>query len=231
MTSMQERGRYRSFEVSNSTVAGVFGWMFYGLFLTALASFGFFLLAANNIVPVDTYFTIVSIASIVYFVFSFIATFIMAYTQKKVVGVIVYSIYSLILGVALSSIFVAANLSEIFYAFGITSIIFGIMAIYGYFTKRNLTSFMTLLTMFLIGAMIMSVVNFFIGAEGIFWLVSYIVLAVVIGYVAYDVQRIKKAARAGALVNGYPIFLAFNLYTDFISIFLRILVLIMRNRD
>lgn len=231
MTSMSDRGKYRSFEVSNSTVAGVFGWMFYGLLLTFLSAFGFFLIAANGIIPVDTYFTAVSVSTIVYFIFSFAATFIMALTKKKVVGIAVFSIYALLLGVTLSSIFVIAEISEIFYALGITSLIFGIMAIYGYFTKRDLTSFATILGMFLIGALIMSIVNIFVASDGIYWIVSYVILAVVIGYVAFDVQRIKRAAQMGALVNGLPIFLAFNLYTDFISIFLRILVLIMNRRD
>ncbi len=231
MISKRDRGRYRSFEISNTTVAGVFGWMFYGLFLTFLAALGFYLLTVNGIVPAEVYVTTITVSTIIYLIFSFVATFIMAVSRKKIVSITIFSIYSLLLGLMLSSIFITATIGEVFYAFGITSLIFGIMALYGYFTKRDLSSFGSIITMFLIGALLMSIINFFVALEPVYWIISYVILGVIIGYVAFDVQRIKYAAREGALVNSYPIFLAFNLYTDFISIFLRILVIIMNNRD
>lgn len=231
MISKRDRGRYRSFEISNTTVAGVFGWMFYGLFLTFVAALGFYLLTVNGIVPVDVYVTAITVSTIIYLIFSFLATFIMAVSRKKIVSIIIFSIYSLLLGLMLSSIFITATIGEVFYAFGVTSLIFGVMALYGYFTKRDLSSFGSIITMFLIGALLMSIINLFVASEPVYWIISYVILGVIIGYVAFDVQRIKYAAREGSLVNSYPIFLAFNLYTDFISIFLRILVIIMNNRD
>ena len=238
MTSLKNSGKYQSFSISNSTVVGVFGWMFYGLLLTAISSFGLFLLAANEIIPLDTFMTIMVIALIAYIVLTFVSVFVMSRTESKVTALIMFSLYAITLGCALSSIFVVASITEVIYALATTSVVFGIMALYGYFTKRDLTRFGSLLTMFLIGAVVMSLINgllsFLLGPTvytTMYWIISYVILGVMIGYVAYDVQQLKRAAQAGALHSALPIFLAFNLYVDFISIFLRILEIIMRNRD
>ncbi len=238
MIGLKNEGKYASFSVSSSSIAKVFAWMFYGLLLTFGTALGLYLFAINGVVAAETYLIVLAVSAVSYLIFSFAAIFIMARTQNKTVSIIIYSIYALLLGIVLSSIFLTTDISNVVYALGTTSLVFGVMALYGYFTKRDLTGFASILTMLLMGIIVMSLVNlllsFFLGS-GVFtmmdWIFSYVVLGIIIGYVAFDVQRIKYAAEAGALSNSLPIYLAFNLYTDFIYIFIRILAIIQASRD
>ncbi len=230
-------GKYQSFSISNS-IAGVFGWMFYGLIMTFLMAFGLYLAAANNILSPETYVSVLLISSISYIVYSLIATFAMAFVRKKSISITLYTIYALLLGACLSSIFITFEFNDIVYAIGTTALIFGIMALYGYFTKRDLTGFASILSMLFIGVLVMSFVNLILSMirgfdiyNGSYWLMSYLVLGIIIGYVAFDVQRIKYAASNGALRSSLPVYLAFCLYSDFIAIFLRILLIIAKNKD
>lgn len=238
MASLKDQGRYASFSVSSSSVTKVFGWMFYGLLLTFGTALGLYLSAGYGVISADAYLTVLAVSAMSYLVFSFIAIFVMARTQNKTTSIIIYSIYALLLGIVLSSIFITTDISDVVYALGTTSLVFGIMALYGYFTKRDLTGFASILTMLLIGIIVMSFVNFllsfFLGSAAFTmmdWIFSYAVLGIIIGYVAFDVQRIKHAAEAGALCNSLPIYLAFNLYTDFVYIFIRIVAIISSRRD
>ena len=235
---MFKENAYSSFKISSSSMVGVFGWMFYGLFLSAFSAIGLFLLAANGIIPVDSYLTIIAVSTIVFVIYSFVSIFLMGMTRSKTSAVVIYSIYALLLGIVLSSFLIMYDLGTITYAFGTTCLVFGIMAIYGYFTKRDLSGFASILTMFLIGALLVSLVNllcfYFIGAEvysAINWVISYVILGVIIGYVAFDIQRLKRAAECGALVSSIPIYLAFSLYTDFVAIFIRLVQIIGASRN
>lgn len=238
MASMRDRGRYETFSVSNSSMTKVFGWMFYGLFVTFASALGLYLCACNRIISVESYSAVLTISAVCFLIFSFISIFIMEKTQSKTAGIIIYSAYALMLGLTLSSLFVVFEMGEIIYSLGVTGLVFGIMSLYGYFTKRDLSSFASTLFMILIGAMIISLVNsilyFFIPSAGldiVEWMLSYVVLGVIIGYVAFDVQRVKLAAENGSLSNAMPIYLAFNLYSDFIYIFIRILNIIGEARN
>ncbi len=234
--AIRKMGRYESFAVDSSLVTKVFAWMFYGLFLTFGSALGLFLTAANGLISVDTYSTVLTVSLIGYFIFAFISIFIISFTKNKVVALVAYSLYALLLGILLSSIFVVFEVGSIVYALGVTAAVFGIMALYGYFTKRDLSGFGSVLFMILIGVLILSLVNgllslFGAGLDILDWILSYVMLGVIIGYVAFDVQNIKKAASFGGLPSSLPILLAFNLYTDFIYIFIRLLALIGRERD
>ncbi len=232
MASMKQANRYESFEVTQVTMTKVFGWMFYGLLLTFGSALGLYLSACNGLISVDAYFMVIGIAAVSYFIYSFIAIFAMARTKSKTTSIVLYSIYALLLGALLSSIFVTYEIGSIVYALGITSVIFGIMALYGYFTKRDLSGFGSVLFMILLGCIFITLVNMIIQLfnpsmmSGLTWVISYIMLGVIIGYVAFDIQSVKKAARCGGLPSSLPIFLAFNLYTDFIYIFIRIIQLV-----
>lgn len=231
MASMKKAGKYNSFVVTNSSVVGVFGWMFYGLLLTFGSAFVLCLLAYNGVIQEDVYLTIVIASAITFLIYSFISVFLMAFIKNKVASTVVYSIYALLFGILLSSVFISINVKDVVYALGATSLVFGIMAIYGYFTKKDLSRFGSILTMFLIGALVMSLFNvilYFVNTETfqiVDALLSYIILAVIIGYVAVDVQSVKRAAEVGALANSLPIYLAFTLYTDFMYIFIRLLAI------
>lgn len=139
-----------------------------------------------------------------------------------------FALYSLLNGVTLSSIFVVYELSSIAQTFFITAGTFGAMALIGTFVKKDLGGFARILTMVLIGVIIASVVNFFLGSGILDLIISVIGIVIFAGLTAYDAQKIKemavelsrsdegtmqKAALCGAL----------SLYLDFINLFLYLL--------
>ena len=138
-----------------------------------------------------------------------------------------FLIYSVLNGLTLSIIFLAYTASSISTTFFVTAGTFGVMSIYGYTTKRDLTSWGNLLFMALIGLIIGSIVNMFLQSELIYWISTYVGIIIFVGLTAYDTQKIKlmaqmdmgseENARKGALMG------ALRLYLDFINLFLFIL--------
>jgi len=103
------------------------------------------------------------------------------------------------------------------------------MAVYGTVTKRDLTSMGSFLFMGLVGIIIASVVNIFLGSSMVSWVVSAIGVIVFTGLTAYDVQKITRIGSGGIMENGQAairkgaIMGALTLYLDFINLFLMLL--------
>lgn len=142
--------------------------------------------------------------------------------------------YSALNGLTLSIVFLAFTAESIATTFVITAATFGVMSIYGYFTKKDLTSFGNLLFMALIGLIIASVVNVFLNSSILYWATTYIGIFIFIGLVAYDTQKIKKMNIIGnegtAEDHKEAIMGALALYLDFINLFLLLLRLFGRRR-
>jgi len=107
------------------------------------------------------------------------------------------------------------------------------MAVMGYTTDKDLTSFGRLLSMGLIGIVIASLINMFIGSSGMDLIISIIGVAVFTGLTAYDVQKIKNLGydMSGAPVGKISIAAALTLYLDFINLFLFLLRLFGGKKD
>jgi hypothetical protein len=109
-------------------------------------------------------------------------------------------------------------------------------SIYGWTTKKDLTSFGSFLFMGLIGIIIASVVNLFIKSSGMSMIISYIGVFLFIGLTVYDTQRLKNMALSqpagleDGVVRKGAILGALSLYLDFINLFL-MLLRIMGNRE
>jgi len=142
--------------------------------------------------------------------------------------------YSVLNGLTLSVIFLIYTATSIASTFFITAGTFGIMSIYGYFTKRDLTSIGGLLTMALIGVIIAMVVNMFLNSDSLSFIISIIGVLVFVGLTAYDTQKIKKMS--GTIEDGTEmatkaaIMGALALYLDFINLFLFFLRLVGNRR-
>ena len=154
------------------------------------------------------------------------------YSAKFLLGV--FLIYSTLTGISLSTIFSVYTTSSIASTFFISALTFGVMALTGYTTKTDLTKLGSLLFMGLIGIIIASVVNFFIGSSLMHYIISIIGVLVFTGLTAYDVQKIKNI---GSQVqegseSGQKLMImgALTLYLDFINLFLMMLRLF-GNRD
>jgi FtsH-binding integral membrane protein len=147
-----------------------------------------------------------------------------------------FLLYAGLNGVIFSSIFLIYTSASITSTFFICSATFVSCSIYGWATKRDLTSMGGFMAMGLIGIVIASVVNIFIRSSGMHMIISYIGVLVFVGLTAYDTQKIKNMALAqpadidqGAIRKG-AILGALSLYLDFINLFL-MLLRILGNRD
>lgn len=140
---------------------------------------------------------------------------------------LLFILYSVLNGATLSMIFVAYSMTAIAKTFLVTACTFGAMAVYGYFTESDLSSWGRLLMMALIGLIIAAVVNIFLGSTMMDLVVSCIGVLVFVGLTAYDSQKIKKwlsyqeyadeGAQKIALMG------ALTLYLDFVNLFLYLL--------
>jgi FtsH-binding integral membrane protein len=106
---------------------------------------------------------------------------------------------------------------------------FGAMAVYGFVTKKDLSSWGSFLFMGLIGIIIASVVNMFLGSSMMSWVISGIGVIIFTGLTAYDVQQITRMGEQGIMNGGEAairkgaIMGALKLYLDFINLFLMLL--------
>ena len=143
--------------------------------------------------------------------------------------------YSVLNGVTMSLIFLVYTESTIASTFFITAGTFGALSLYGYMTKKDLSSWGSILTMALIGLIIASVVNAFMGSDTLYWIISYAGVLLFVGLTVYDTQKIKKAMldpsnEVDENLHKIALMGALSLYLDFINLFLYLLR-IMGNRD
>lgn len=128
------------------------------------------------------------------------------------------------MGVIISSVIAITNIQAIITACGATVICFGLMAFTGYFNKSNI-SIMAIIAMGLgVGALVLSLVNILLGYnDTLSWIVSFAVFAFVLLITIVDVYRLKIVAESGQMTENLAVYFAFNIYYDFIMIFLRVL--------
>ena len=140
-------------------------------------------------------------------------------------------IYVVLMGILLSLFTFLFDWIILVEAFGITTLIFGIMAFLGYISKGRLAGIGFILLGLLIGALALSLVNWLMIMIGgikeenitLSWIVSLIIFAFLMLVTLYDVNRIKKIAETGAQHdNNLTYYCAFILYSDFISILIRV---------
>jgi len=146
---------------------------------------------------------------------------------------VLFMIYSGLNGLTLSAIFVIYTKASLASTFVVTAGTFGAMSVYGFVTKRDLTSLGSMLFMALIGLILASVVNIFLGNETLYWIVTYAGVLIFVGLTAYDTQKLRNyAVQTGGnkeMSNRLAIYGALDLYLDFINLFLFLLRL-MGNR-
>ena len=212
---------------SNKIFSKVFFWMFIGLAITF--GIGYYTsVNANMLYNVfNTYYLFLVIAEIVVV----IVLSARIRKMKPITVKILFCLYSFLTGLTFSSIFVVYQVTSIVYVFGITALIFLIFALIGYFTKIDLTKLGVYLFMMLLGIIICSLINIFVGSETFDLVLTIICLIVFIAYIAYDIQIIKRNLYMIPEEDNLAIYGALQLYLDFINIFLRLLRLFENSRD
>lgn len=143
---------------------------------------------------------------------------------------LLFILYSAITGVTFGSIFLAYSMSDIIATFFVTAGTFFVTSLVGYITRMDLSKLGSILYMLLIGLVIATVVNIFLGSSGLYMICTYLGVLVFVGLTAYDTQRIKNMfnEHGTADENGQKLALmgAFTLYLDFINLFIYLLRLI-----
>jgi len=198
----------------NAYVAKVFGWMFIGLMVTALTTFAILYGMSVN----DGYNAFADFVfrwqSAVWLLFIVEFAIVIALSARvakmnPATAKLMYLIYAILNGftfglfAVIYSYTVGAGMETLGLAFGITAVSFGIMAVYGLVTKADLTRFGNLLWMGLIGLIIMSVVNIFMGNGMIDFLICVVGLFLFLGITAHRTHMIKNHFAQVALSTEY----------------------------
>ena len=137
-------------------------------------------------------------------------------------------IYSALVGLSLSSLFLVYAHGSIARVFFITAAAFGALSLFGYTTKKDISGWGSFLFMGLIGIIIASLVNIFLASSALQFAISVIGVLVFAGLTAYDTQQIKEmyyAGDDGTVAGRKAIMGALRLYLDFLNLFLMLLQL------
>lgn len=139
-----------------------------------------------------------------------------------------FFVFAALMGLSLSTIFIAYTGASIARAFFITAATFGAMSLYGYTTKKDLSGWGSFLFMGLIGIILASLVNLFLQSTALQFAVSVIGVLLFTGLTAYDTQRIKQTyyQLSGDSLAKSAIIGALSLYMDFINLFIMLLRLV-----
>ena len=213
----------------NSLLSKVFGWLFIGLLITFVSGY---LVSINENMMRDIFgsnlFLIFVVAEVI------IALVLRIFLDKlnKVAAILLYIVYTILTGLTISTIFVAYKLPSIVIIFLVTSILFGIFALIGRFTKIDLSKFGIFLLIGIIAIIVLAIINALVGSEKLDILTCIIGVVIFIGYIAYDVNRITKSEEMeGIEESNYPIIFAFDLYIDFINLFIDLMRLFGDSND
>lgn len=221
--SYQEESRLM--DLVQSFFMQVYGWMFLGLLTTgALAYYTTTSETLLNLIfgnPYAIWVLLIAQLGLVMGISGAIRTL-----SYSVAGFLFF-IYSALMGLTLSSIFLVYTSESISTVFFITAGTFGAVSIYGYFTKADLTKMGSILFMALIGLIIASVVNIFLQNPTLYWILSYAGVLIFVGLTAYDTQKLKNLVYSSNAdsdtINKLAILGALTLYLDFINLFLYLL--------
>ncbi len=216
----------------NSYISKVFSWMFLGLIVTAIVSF----------VVSSSYSVIVFLAENIFLFYGLLIgeVVLVIVLSRKIMELTfgaafsMFMLYAAINGVTFALILILYTAESIWSTFLIAAVTFGIMALYGRFTKTDLTQFRSVLFMGLIGVFVLSIVNIFLNSSPLNWIISIVGLFVFLGLTAYDTQKLKDYYYATdgqmALRQNLGVMGALALYLDFINLFLKLLRLFGRRK-
>lgn len=229
---VREYGLASPIEVGNVFVGRVYRWMGIGLGVTAAVA----LLVSSSPALVRAIFgtpalPLVLIVAQLGLVFA-IGSAVNRASAALATGL--FLAYAALLGVTMSVILLVYTAASIASTFAVTGGMFGCMSLYGWATKRDLTSMGSFLVMGLIGLILASIVNIFLASEALHWLLTYAGVAIFLGLTAWDTQKIK---RIGMRVDAeseqgksLAIHGALALYLDFVNLFLFLLRILGRRR-
>ena len=201
-------------------------WMFLGLVITFVVS----------LITIDTglffylYGTFDIWCIIVLAVVEIALVLILSTRLKKLsvaAATTLFLIYAVINGLTFSSIFVVYEVTSIIWTFAAAAAMYGVMGAWGYFTKQDLSSWRKVLLFGLLGLIFMGVLGLFMNLSSLELIISFVGVAIFLGFTAYDTQKIKAFyayfSEDTAMLKKASIISALELYLDFINLFLYLL--------
>ncbi|TCT11848.1 hypothetical protein EDC22_103161 [Tepidamorphus gemmatus] len=211
----------------------VYNYMAIGLAVTGLVAFGAFSMAIDATGQLTAFGEAIYVSALKWVII--FAPLAMVFLLSARIGSMSQSgaqmafwVFAALMGLSLSSIFLVFTGTSIARVFFITAASFGALSLYGYTTKKDLSGWGSFLFMGLIGIIIASIVNLFIGSSALQFAVSVIGVLVFAGLTAYDTQQIKEMYDAnddGTVSGRKAIMGALRLYLDFINLFVMLLQL------
>jgi FtsH-binding integral membrane protein len=236
-----------------SYMLSIYNYMAIGLAITGLAALGVFMAAvagpdgAGAVARVGsiglTQFGVAMFVSPLRWVFIFaplVMVFVISFGIQRLsprTAQLLFWIFSALMGVSLSSIFLVYTHTSIVRVFFITAATFGALSLYGYTTRRDLTGIGSFLFMGLIGIIIASLVNLFLASSALQFIVSVGGVLVFAGLTAWDTQRLKNdyiygyGGMGGDVAQRSAILGALSLYLNFINLFTLLLQLLGQRND
>ncbi|MDR2800533.1 MAG: Bax inhibitor-1/YccA family protein [Desulfovibrio sp.] len=218
-------------EVTNVFLRSVYNWMAAGLGLTAAISFALTYTSLGDALFTTAIGHYIGLGCVIA---ELVLVFTLSLRINKIEGstaTMLFLAYSALNGVSLSFLLISYTTASVAQAFIVATCMFGAMSLYGLITKRDLTGMGSLLFMGLIGLIIASVVNIFLGSSALEFGISIVGVLIFLGLTAYDTQFLREmgetvpaddatAVRRGAIIG------ALRLYLDFINIFIMLLRLV-----
>ena len=201
----------------------VYGTMSVGLILTALVSWA----VGTNEALLHTFFTgyvryiVMFLPLIMVFAFGAMVNRISAAAAQ-----LFFYVFAAAMGLSIAWIFAVFTDFSITQTFFITSAAFAGLSLWGYTTKKDISGWGSFLIMGVIGLIIASVVNIFLGSGIVQLAISALGVLIFAGLTAYDTQKIKNTylehARHGdsEWLAKSAIMGALNLYLDFVNLFM-----------
>ena len=220
--------------IVNNFVRSVYNWMAIGLGLTGFVAF---YVSSNPVLlrffsnPVLLIFLVIAELGLVFAISG------MVNRMSSATATSLFVIYAALNGITLSFIFIIYTSTSIASTFFVCAGTFIACSIYGWVTKKDLTSFGGFLIMGLIGIIIATIVNMFLNSTMLSMMISYIGVFIFVGLTAYDTQKIKNMALTqprdldGGAIRKGAILGALSLYLDFINLFLFFLRIMGVSRD
>ncbi len=221
-------------QVSESNfISNVYWWMSIGLGVSALASYWLMMqpellraLFSNSLLLIGL--VIAEVALVIWLSAA-------AMRMSVSLATTIFLIYSFLNGITLTSIFLVYTGVSVISTFAVTAGTFFFFSVYGMTTKKDLTSIGGLMMMGLIGMIIAGIVNIFLKSTVLYWISTFVGIAVFLGLIAWDTQKLKSIHAMGfesvEMQKRVAILGALTLYLDFINLFILLLRIFGRRRD
>ncbi|HRJ69451.1 MAG TPA: Bax inhibitor-1/YccA family protein [Beijerinckiaceae bacterium] len=228
-----------------SYMLGVYNHMVLGLAITGLAALGFYMLSVTTDQAMAvgklkngtmlTQFGAMLYTSPLKWVVMFAPLAVVFFFSFRIQSMSAaaargtFWLYAALVGVSLTTVFFVFTHTSIVRVFFITAASFGALSLFGYTTKKDLSGMGSFLIMGLIGLMIASIVNIFLGSTGLQWAISMLGVLIFAGLTAYDTQNIKNMyyeSMGSEMAEKLSVYGALQLYMDFLGMFQMLLSLL-----